>query len=100
MIDPPTLSLAEAAVFLRLGLKSTRKLFDAGELPGVSLNQKHVVFLRSDLERYLREKAIEQSLMRRRASDAITHAQPTKRCARRRPLPNLAPYESALARAS
>ena len=92
-----TLDLGQAAEYLHLGYRSTKAMFDRGELPGVSLNQKHAVFLRADLERYLRELAIEQSHARQRASCAAAHAQPVKRCGRRRALPDLVPYEVAAA---
>ena len=90
-----TLSIAEAAQYLRLGLKATRALFDRGELPGVSLNAKHTCFLRSDLEDYVRRTAREQSAARQRAALATANAQHTKRCGRRRALPDLVPYEIA-----
>lgn len=51
MTDPTkeTLGLDEAAAYLRLGRDATRALWDAGALPGVSLNQKHLVFRRAAL---------------------------------------------------
>lgn len=42
---PDTMNLAEAAEYLKLGYIATKELFDSGTLPGVSLNQKHTVFL-------------------------------------------------------
>ena len=88
-----TLDLEGAAHFLRLGINATRALFDAGELPGVSLNQKHTVFLRSDLAAYIRAKAQEQAAARRRGLQPATTSPATqvraKRGRTRRPPPRL-----------
>lgn len=91
-----TLNLAEAAEFLRLGYESTKELFERGELPGTSLNQKHVVFLRDDLRDYLREKARQQAA-ERRAGIAPAAEAPKPRARRgraeRASLPDLSRYE-------
>lgn len=92
-----TLNMAEAAEFLRLGYESTKDLFERGELPGTSLNQKHVVFLRDDLVAFLREKARQQAA-ERRAGIAAVPANPgatKKRAGRaqRAAPPDLSRYE-------
>lgn len=70
MTDPTkeTLGLDEAAAYLRLGRDATRALWDAGTLPGVSLNQKHLVFRRAALDRFLAEQEVIQQRERRRAA--------------------------------
>jgi len=60
-----TYNLAEAAEYLKLGYEATKELFDSGVLPGVSLNQRHTVFHRADLEAFLRETARRQAAERR-----------------------------------
>lgn len=85
-----TLNLAEAAEFLKLGYVATKELFDSGVLPGVSLNQKHTVFLRTDLETWLRETARRQAA-ERRALPIRNPPAPQKRT--RTSLPDLAQYE-------
>lgn len=72
---PDTLNLAEAAAFLRLGVNATKALLDDGTLPGVSLNQKHTVFLRRDLEQYIHDTALKQSEARRKAAEARANPQ-------------------------
>jgi hypothetical protein len=92
------LNLAEAAKFLKLGYESTKELFERGELPGTSLNQKHVVFLRDDLIAYLRITARQQAA-ERRGGEATPHPKPRARPARsagrprRARLPDLSRYE-------
>jgi excisionase family DNA binding protein len=85
-----TLTLAEAADYLKLGINSTRELFDAGELPGVSLNQKHAVFLRDDLREYLHRLAQVQSADRRIGDAPSRPVAPKRR--RGAPLPDLDKY--------
>lgn len=82
-----TLNLAEAAEYLRLGYEATRELFERGELPGLSLNQKHVVFLRSELEAYIRETGRRQAAERRQGIKPAEHAATPRRA--RRSLPDL-----------
>lgn len=60
-----TLNLAEAASYLKLGFEATQELFETGVLPGVSLNQKHALFLRTSLDDFIRETARRQSAERR-----------------------------------
>ena len=60
-----TLNLAEAAAYLKLGYEATQELFETGVLPGVSLNQKHTLFLRASLDDFIRETARRQSTERR-----------------------------------
>jgi excisionase family DNA binding protein len=81
-----TLNLEEAAAYLHLGKAAFRALFDAGEIPGVSLNQKHAVFLRDQLDEWLRKKATEQATRRRGPVNV-------RRSGRHRPLPDLSAVE-------
>lgn len=92
MTDPvkETMGLDEAAAYLRLGRDATRALWDAGTLPGVSLNQKHLVFRRAALDRFLAEQEVIQQRERRRAAAACIP--PRDRA--RRSLPDLDRYES------
>lgn len=95
-MTPETMSLEEAAGYLRLGRDATRALWEAGELPGVSLNQKHLVFRRAALDQFLADQ--EQRQMRERKRGNVTPAAsepagPRPRGRPRRTLPDLAPYE-------
>lgn len=94
-VAPDTLDLKGAAEYLHLGVRATRKLFEDGELPGLSTNQKHCVFLRADLEEYVRTTARRQAEQRR-----ITklRAESRPRRGRRAPLPNLDSLEMELGR--
>jgi hypothetical protein len=92
-----TFNLAEAAEYLKLGYEATKELFDAGVLPGASLNNRHTVIHHSDLEAFLRETA------RRQAEERRRNIQPTDRAAapiRRKheqhakKLPDLKKYEN------
>lgn len=47
------LSTEEAAEYLRIGQRAVRKLWQTGHLPGVSLNQKHLVFRLATLDAFL-----------------------------------------------
>lgn len=84
---PETMNLAQAAAYLHLGYEAAKKLFRAGQIPGVSLNQKHTVFLREDLANWLHERAREQSEARRLEHER-QHAPRTRR-RRGAPLPDL-----------
>lgn len=64
-IAPETMNLTEAAAYLKLGYEATAALFESGQLPGVSLNQKHTLFLRASLDEFIRETARRQSEQRR-----------------------------------
>lgn len=66
---PETMGLEEAANYLRLGREATRKLFERGELPGVSLNQKHIVFRRAALDAFLAKVEQEQATARQAGKD-------------------------------
>lgn len=98
-----TLSLEEAAHFLRLGLDHTRTLFDSGELPGLSLNQKHIVFLQSDLVEFIRKNARLQAEARRSKISKTERQSEAREWGRRKPKPgprpggilDLSQYESA-----
>lgn len=50
---PDTMSLDEAAAYIRLGRDSLHELVDRGEIAATSLNQKHMVFRRVTLDEYL-----------------------------------------------
>lgn len=86
-----TMGLDEAAAYLRLGRDATRALWDAGTLPGVSLNQKHLVFRRAALDRFLAEQEVIQQRERRRAAVACT----APRDRGRRSLPDLDRYDAS-----
>lgn len=60
-----TLNIEEAAAYLKIGQKAFKALFESGEIPGVSMNQKHTVFLRSELDDWIRRKGEEQAQARR-----------------------------------
>lgn len=66
---PETMSLEEAARYLRLGRDATRELFDRGDLPGVSLNQKHIVFRRAALDAFLAKMEVLQATARQAGKD-------------------------------
>lgn len=89
-----TLNLEEASKFLKLGYEATRELFERGEIPGASLNQKHVVFLLSDLEMYIRDTAKRQAAERRQGIKPVDHAAAGKRPRQRGQLPNLEAAEA------
>ncbi|MEN1942694.1 helix-turn-helix domain-containing protein [Luteimonas sp. MJ293] len=65
---PDTMGLEQAADYLRLGRDATRALWERGELPGVSLNQKHLVFRRVALDKFLADVELQQT--RERAASA------------------------------
>lgn len=69
---PDTMGLEQAADYLRLGRDATRALWERGELPGVSLNQKHLVFRRVALDKFLSDVELKQT--RERAAAARTMA--------------------------
>lgn len=95
-IVPDTLGLEEAADYLRLGRDATRLLWETGALPGVSLNQKHLVFRRAALDSFLARLEAEQQAARRAGRTpppANDPAPPPARRNRRNPLPDLGRYE-------
>lgn len=91
-----TLDLIEAAHYLRLGINATRQLFDSGAIPGTSLNQKHIVFLRGDLAAYLHRTGHSQASARR-AGIGPAPTSETRKCRgrKKRPLPDLDRYVNA-----
>jgi len=98
-----TFDLEQASNYLHLGRDATRELFDRGELPGVSLNQKHLVFRRPALDAFLARVEAEQTKARQIAHRARmtpandpAPAQPRRRTRR---LPDLTPYEGEAANA-
>lgn len=92
----PTLDLQQAADFLHLGYKAMKELVDSGEVPALSLNQKHTIVLRDDLIAYVRDEGRAQAA-RRRAGKARAVEPPAPSMGHRRPRgnqkPNLDAYE-------
>jgi hypothetical protein len=74
-----TLDLAEAARYMKLGYEAMRELFQSGQIPGASLNQQHVVFLRDDLRAYIAQ------LGRKQAAERRSGIKPSEHAATRRP---------------
>jgi len=68
------MGLEQAAEYLRLGRDATRELFDRGELPGVSLNQKHLVFRRVALDHFLADMEVRQAAERLKAARTMPAA--------------------------
>lgn len=101
--DDDTLDLRQAADYLHLGRDATHQLWQSGDLPGVSLNQKHLVFRRAALDAFLARMEAEQTKARAIAHRARMAAAndpetPTQR-RRARPLPDLRAYEGKAANA-
>lgn len=96
-----TFSLEQAAAYLHLGRDATRQLFDTGELPGVSLNQKHLVFRRPALDAFLARVEAEQTKARatahRTRMNAANDPAPAAPRRRARVLPDLSAYEGQAA---
>lgn len=92
-----TLDLEQASDYLHLGRDATRELFDRGELPGVSLNQKHLVFRRPALDAFLARVEAEQTKARAIAHQARMAAANdpviNRRSSRRRKMPSLDGYD-------
>jgi hypothetical protein len=89
-VSAETLNLAEAAEYIKLGYEATKLLFETGVLPGASMNQKHTVFLREDLDAWIRETAKRQAEERRAGGRTQEQATAQARRGRpRRPLPDL-----------
>lgn len=88
-----TFNLIEAADYLKLGYEATKELFDTGVLPGVSLNQRHTVILRTDLDRWLHETARRQAADRRAGVVPIDRAAAPVRRKRGNIPPDLSRYE-------
>lgn len=80
-----TLDLAEAARYMHIGHEAMRELFESGSIPAVSLNQKHVVFLRDDLRAYLADLARKQARERQSGIKPTEHVAAPKRPRRFRP---------------
>lgn len=91
------LSLTDAAAFLHLGYEATKQLFDSGELPAVSLNQKHYVVMRSDLVDFVRTQGREQAKQRKAAKPgtpaSALKAAASQRRRRGQQMPDLTQYE-------
>lgn len=89
-MDDTTMSVKEAAEFMRLGDDALKELIDEGRIEAVRLNQKHTVLLRSVVIQYLRDEGKKQTLERRaRKEPGIGR----DRRPRRAPAPNLDGYE-------
>lgn len=94
---PDTMGLEQAAEYLRLGRDSTRQLYETGILPGVSLNQKHLVFRRAALDQWLASMELTQQKQKLStrppacANDSGRGAAPAP--SRRRVRPDLSRYE-------
>jgi hypothetical protein len=100
-MPPETMNMAEAAAYLKLGIEATQGLFETGVLPGVSLNQKHTLFLRASLDEFIRETARRQSEQRRNGIQPPDRAaaSPRGRATRRGlPKPDLDANENRAAR--
>ena len=61
----PVLTIGESARLVRVGEESFREVVDRGDVPAVSLNQKHTVCLRDDLLEWLRQLGRKQAEERR-----------------------------------
>jgi hypothetical protein len=93
--NDPTMDLQEAANFLHLGYKAMKELVDSGDVPALSLNQKHTVLLREDLITYVREqgrKLAEKRWQGKQAEMLSLQPAPPSR-GNKMALPNLDPYE-------
>lgn len=93
-MDNSTLNIEQAAAYLKLGQKAFRALFEAGDIPGVSINQKHMVFLKSELDDWIRRMGREQSAERRNVRTPRAAPIVTVGSRRRRALPDLAAAEA------
>ena len=93
--NDPTMNLEQAADFMHLGYKAMKDLVDSGEVPALSLNQKHTILPREDLISYVREQGRKQADKRRARNQPPSTIVPA--IARRRggklTLPNLDAYE-------
>ncbi len=97
-IWPDTMGLEDASDYLRLGRDATRTLFDQGLLPGVSLNQKHLVFRRTALDAFLAKLELEQQTERLRGkvpppANDDQGGRHARRKSKRPQLPDLGRYE-------
>lgn len=94
--NDPTMDLQQAADFLHLGFKAMKALVDSGEVPALSLNQKHTIVLREDLIAYVRDEGRAQAARRRagKAHNPDPGLPPTRhRRGSKTAKPNLDPYE-------
>lgn len=97
----PTIGIEEAAQILRCGMATVHQLVDAGDLPALKLNQRHIVLLREDVIDYVRRQAREQArerkllCSRQQAAASMAPSPSRSRGAgrARRPLPDLTSYE-------
>ncbi len=94
--NDPTMDLQQAADFLHLGFKAMKALVDSGEVPALSLNQKHTIVLRDDLIAYVRDEGRAQAAKRRagKARPVDPTLPPTRhRRGNKNAKPNLDAYE-------
>lgn len=93
-----TLDLQQAATFLHLGLESMKDLIASGEVPALSLNQKHHILLRDDLIAYVREQGRKQAEHRRnkRVLPDVVSAVPRSTRSGATIRPDLSRYESTI----
>jgi len=93
--NDPTMNLEQAADFMHLGYKAMKELVDRGEVPALSLNQKHTILLREDLITYVREQGRKQADKRRAHKQPVgvpVASAPRSRTSKNAK-PNLAVYE-------
>lgn len=95
--NDPTMDLQQAATFMHLGLEAMKKLVDSGDVPALSLNQKHTILLRDDLIDYVREQGRKQAEKRRKSKPAEIESKPPpgERRGPRQARPDLSGYELA-----
>jgi hypothetical protein len=93
--NDPTMNLEQAADFMHLGYKAMKELVDSGEVPALSLNQKHTILLREDLISYVREQSRKQADKRRARKHPAAPIIPATASRRggKVSMPNLTVYE-------
>jgi excisionase family DNA binding protein len=95
-VDGETLGIEQAAQLMRLGYEATRQLIDAGEIPAVIFNQRHVVLLREDVIAYIHEQGQIQAQQRRRVAKRPKGHATTPRAAAQRPSKRKVPPDLSL----
>lgn len=91
--NDPTMDLQQAADFLHLGYKAMKELVDSGDVPALSLNQKHTILLRDDLITYVREQGRLQATKRQARKRSPNTADVTRTRRGATPKPDLGSYE-------
>jgi excisionase family DNA binding protein len=97
-VNGETLGIEQAAELMRIGYEAMKQLIDAGEVPAVILNQRHVVLLRSDVIAYIHEQGHIQAEQRRRVAkrskgSTIAPQAAALRGSKRKIPPDLSRYE-------